>query len=103
MRTGVCCAATSLYAITFSCIKNANRWTKDNLHSVVENGGQFYESLEFCRRLGSEDLPQSVNVRNCDVKIKYNFNTYGVSQQTPQRIELLKSFIAENIPENKVF
>ena len=45
---------------------------------------QLYKSLIICRRLGSEDMPRSVNVKNCDTEIKYNFNTYGVVQQTPQ-------------------
>ena len=103
INRGKQCASIALYSVAFSSIKRVERWTKENLDSLLEFGNDFYTSLNIPRYLGSEDLPKRVPILQHGVNIDYTFNTYGILSASEEHIQQLNKFISDNIENNTGF
>ena len=84
------CAGIALYSVAFSTIKRVERWTKENLDSLLEFGNDFFASLNIPRFLGSEDLPKRAPILQHGVNIDYTFNTYSILSASEERTQQLK-------------
>ena len=96
------CVAIFPYAICFSSIKNVVCWTTNTFDSVIENGSDFYLSLQSDKFLELEELPGQLSVLDTFVTISYNFRSYGILSLSREKSDqgALKSPIIRNITGN---
>ena len=99
------CMAIGLYAISFQCLKDVARWTPTNLDSILENGNNFYHSLQAHVNLEGEDqqLPHQLSILDSTVNISYNFKTSGILTTEKNDIEELIKLIEQNTSNNNGF
>ena len=83
------------------CPKYVARWTPTNLDSILENGNNFFHSLEAHSNL--EQLPCQLSILDCTVNISYNFKRSGIlTTEINDRDEFIK-LIEHNTSNNNRF
>ena len=56
--SGIQCACMTLFAISYSTLKEVNRWDQFDLDIILITGGALYKSLRRQTLLTVEDLPR---------------------------------------------
>ena len=63
------CVCNSLIAIARSIIRRVGIWTKENLNHILHQGDALYKSLGTAEYLTVEDIPDLIEVRDCQYRI----------------------------------
>ena len=94
---GIQCACISLFAISYSTLKEVNRWGQFNLDTILINGDALYKSL--CRQtlLTVEDLPRDFKMGEETVFVQFRENKYGIFNLGLQEVH---ATLLENLVQN---
>ena len=68
---GVQCVCNSLLVFCWSKIRDCRIWQKDDLNHVLNEGNQFYKSLNTINLLSVDDLPLIAKLFNMNININF--------------------------------
>ena len=77
-RAGIQCACMPLFAISYSTLKEVNRWDQFDLDIILINGDALYKSLRRQTLLTVEDLPRDFKMGEETVFAQFRENKYGI-------------------------
>ena len=94
---GIQCACIALFAISYSTLKEVNRWGQFDLDTILINGDALYKSL--CRQtlLTVEDLPRDLKMVEETVFVQFRENKYGIFCLGLQEVH---ATLLENLVQN---
>ena len=72
------CACMALFAISYSTLKEVNRWDQFDLDIILINGDALYKSLHRKTLLTVEDLPRDFKMGEETVFAQFQENKYGI-------------------------
>ena len=75
---GIQCACMALFAISYSTLKEVNRWDQFVLYIFLTNGDALYKSLRRQTLLTVEDLPRDFKMGKETVFAQFQENKYGI-------------------------
>ena len=75
---GIQCACMALFAISYSTLKEVNRWDQFDLDIILINGDALYKSLRRQTLLTVEDLPRDFKMGEETAFAQFRENKYGI-------------------------
>ena len=97
---GIQCACMALFAISYSTLKEVNRWDQFDLDIILINGDALYKSLRRQTLLTVEDLPRDFKMGEETVFAQFRENKYGIFNWGLQEVHAI---LSENLVQNHVF
>ena len=67
---GIQCTSNAFLAICFSAVKNVSVWKPFDLDYILYHGDNLMKSLEAFQPLAVDELPLSVNIEGCCIKVR---------------------------------
>ena len=92
---GIQCACMALFAISYSTLKEVNRWDQFDLDIILINGDALYKSLRRQTLLTVEYLPRDFKMSGETVFAQFRENKYGIFNWDLQEVHatLLKKLV----------
>ena len=94
---GIQCACMALFAISYSTLKEVNRWDQFDLDIILINGDALYKSLRRQTLLTVEDLPRYFKMGEETVFAQFRENKYGIFNWGLQKVH---ATLLENLVQN---
>ena len=85
-RAGIQCACMPLFAISYSTLKEVNRWDQFDLDIILINGDALYKRLRRQILLTVEDLPRNFKMGEETVFAQFQENKYGIFNWSLQEV-----------------
>ena len=98
---GIQCTCMTIYlhvfAISYSSVKDVNRWDQFDLDIILINGDALYKSLRRQTLLTVEDLPRDFKMGEETVFAQFRENKYGIFNWGLQEVH---ATLLENLVQN---
>ena len=71
ITAGMQCACSALFSLCWSKMKNICHWNATDLDDMLIKGDDLFKNLKVMRHLSVNDLPKTITLDNCDMKITF--------------------------------
>ena len=96
-KADIQCECMALFAISYSTLKEVNRWDQFDLDIILINGDASYKSLRRQTLLTVEDLPRDFKMGEETVFAQFRENKYGIFNWGLQEVH---ATLLENLVQN---